>query len=74
LEDILIKCKETFIVIGSGTQILPIDRLLTEAWFPESRERLINMIDKTQKNGVILISGDIHNAQILRTPCSSQSI
>lgn len=69
LENILINANETFILIGSGTQILPFDRLVTEAWFYESRLRLFNLIDKVKKDGIILLSGDIHSSQILKTPC-----
>ena len=68
-EEVLTKANETFILIASGTQILPFDRLFSEAWLPEGRTRLFNLLRKVKKNGVLLLTGDIHNAQILRTPC-----
>lgn len=74
LENILKTTNETFTFIVSGTQILPIDRLATECWFPESRERLFKLISKLKKSGVLFITGDIHNGQILRTPCTIEGI
>ena len=73
-EDVLLNSKETFILVASGTQILPIDRLFSEAWYPESRIRLFNLLGKVKKNGVVLLTGDIHNAQILKTPCTIPEI
>jgi alkaline phosphatase D len=72
LENMLQSHNETFTFISSGTQILPIDRLATECWLPESRQRLFKLIAKLKKSGVILLTGDIHNGQILRTPCKIQ--
>lgn len=69
LENILKQNNETFTLIASGSQILPFDRLATECWLPESRQRLFSLIAKLKKSGVILLTGDIHNAQVLRTPC-----
>ena len=69
LEKVLTENNETFIFIGSGTQILPFDRLVTESWYYNSRKRLFDLIGKLNKSGVIFLSGDIHSAQILRTFC-----
>lgn len=65
---------ETFTFIVSGTQILPFNRLVTESWYGNSRKRLFSLIEKTQKNGVILLSGDIHSGQFLKTPCVLKGI
>jgi alkaline phosphatase D len=73
LEKIFKNSKETYIFIGSGTQILPIDRILTEAWYEKSRIRLFELIGKYKKSGVIFMSGDIHTGQIIRTPCELPS-
>ncbi len=70
LEEVLVNNDETFTFISSGTQILPFTRMLSEAWFYKSRERLFELISKTKKSGVILLSGDIHMAQILKTFCT----
>lgn len=73
-EDVLVNANETFIFISSGTQILPVDRLLSECWFPESRLRLFNLLKKIKKNGIVLLTGDIHNGQLLKTPCAIEGI
>jgi len=70
LEETLINNNETFTFISSGTQILPFDRILTEAWYSNSRKKLFNLIGKIKKGGVILLSGDIHSSQILKTFCT----
>ena len=69
LENELTSSNETFTFIVSGTQILPYNRLLTESWYGASRKRLFSLINKTKKSGIILLSGDIHAAQLLKTPC-----
>lgn len=42
---------------------------MTESWFGESRKKLFDLIGKYKKNGVILLSGDIHCAQFYKTFC-----
>jgi len=61
---------ETFIFIGSGTQILPFDKLITEAWYATSRKRLFDLIIKYEKSGIVFLTGDIHCAEILKTFCT----
>ncbi len=68
-EEIIRTKNETFTFIASGTQILPHDRLVSEAWFTNSRIRLFKILGKYKKSGVVLLTGDIHLAQILRTFC-----
>jgi hypothetical protein len=74
LEETLKNANETFIFIASGTQILPFNRLVTESWYPLSRERLFNLIGKYKKSGVVILSGDIHMAEILKTFCTMPEI
>lgn len=69
LETVLKDNNETFTFIGSGTQILPFDRIISEAWYQTSRKRLFDLIGNLNKSGVIFLSGDIHVAQILKTFC-----
>jgi alkaline phosphatase D len=69
LEKVLAENNETFTFIVSGTQVLPVTRTLTESWYLKSRKRLFDMIGRLQKPGVVLLSGDIHSAQILKTFC-----
>ena len=51
--------------IGSGTQMLPRDHRW-EKWsnFPKSRKRLLDLIRKSGKGGVLLLSGDRHLHEI----------
>ncbi|EAS04639.2 phosphodiesterase/alkaline phosphatase D-like protein (macronuclear) [Tetrahymena thermophila SB210] len=59
------------IILASGCQILPDDRVIPEKWYPDSRNRLFNLIQKHKDHQrVILISGDIHLAEILVEPNS----
>lgn len=54
-------------IIGSSVQVLPNDHGF-EKWgnFPHERERLLRLIRETQANGVILLSGDRHLAEVSR--------
>jgi len=68
-ENLMETSDETFTFIVSGTQILPFNRLNTESWYGTSRKRLFDLIGRLKKSGVVLISGDIHAAQFLKTFC-----
>jgi len=61
---------ETFIFIGSGTQILPFDKLITEASYGTSRKRLFDLIMKNDKSGIVFLKGNNHCAEILKTFCT----
>lgn len=52
-------------LIGSSTMFL-VDYNGWEAWmnFPHENERMLQLIKKTNANGVIFISGDIHHGEI----------
>lgn len=54
-------------IIGSSIQVIARNHGY-EKWdnFPHERERLFELIKKTKANGVILISGDRHSAEISR--------
>lgn len=54
-------------VLASSIQVIP-DQHCFEKWgnFPRERERLFRLIRDTQANGVVLISGDRHLADISR--------
>ncbi|MFD2246422.1 alkaline phosphatase D family protein [Pontibacter ruber] len=55
-------------IIGNGIQVLPEEHAF-EKWanFPAARKRLLNLIASTKAQGVILLSGDRHIAEISRT-------
>ncbi|MFK7937128.1 MAG: alkaline phosphatase D family protein [Saprospiraceae bacterium] len=52
-------------IIGSGTQF-GIEWNGYEAWanFPHEQQQMLDLIEKTQANGVLFISGDVHYSEI----------
>lgn len=76
LEKELKNSAAAFNIIVSGIQILPTDRFFpAECWhrFPAQRERLLNTIMQANVKGVILLSGDVHFAEINQVLCGDQS-
>jgi alkaline phosphatase D len=61
-----------YVVIGSGTQYFPDDRITPEVWYPESKERLLALIRKHKLSRVLLISGDVHFSEIVTYPCKER--
>lgn len=64
------------IILGSGIQVLPTDKILEETWnaLPAARERLLNLISRVREvTDIILISGDIHSAEVLQATCTRTS-
>ena len=57
-----------YILLVSGTQYIT-NRLITAEWFEGSLERLYAMIRKAQRGGIVFISGDVHFAELLKSPC-----
>ncbi|KAL4503087.1 hypothetical protein ABPG72_014316 [Tetrahymena utriculariae] len=61
------------ILLTSGIQVLPDDRLVTEYWYCQSRQRLFDLFKKYKdKKRVVILSGDVHFAEILSEPDSIQ--
>jgi alkaline phosphatase D len=52
-------------IIGSGIQVIP-DQHAYEKWgnFPNARQRLFDLLVKTQARGVLLLSGDRHAGEV----------
>lgn len=52
-------------IIGSGTQF-GIEYNSYESWanFPHEQQKMLSLINETQANGVLFISGDVHYAEI----------
>jgi len=69
LENELKNNKAEYVLIGSGIQVLPDDRMVPEHWYSGNRDRLLALIRKYQVNGVMLLSGDVHYAEIMKYPC-----
>ena len=55
-------------LIASGTQVVP-DQKGMQEWgnFPLERKRLFDLIEQTGANGVILLSGNVHFAEVSKT-------
>ena len=64
--------KAEYIVIGTGTQVFPDERVIQEHWYAESRDKLLSLIRKHRVSRVILITGDVHFAEILKFPCKEK--
>lgn len=64
-----LKSNETFTFLVTGTQFLPVSRGITESWYSKSREKLFNLIGKLKKSGVVILSGDVHFGQLMKTFC-----
>uniref|UniRef100_A0A6B2L735 PhoD-like phosphatase metallophosphatase domain-containing protein n=1 Tax=Arcella intermedia TaxID=1963864 RepID=A0A6B2L735_9EUKA len=56
-------------LIGSGTQILTTDKPFCDKWSEKEIERLSLIIKTHSVPGVILLSGDVHHAEILKDSC-----
>lgn len=61
-----------FIVIASGSQILPDDRLVPDSWSTKSRDKLVGLIKKYKVGGVVLLSGDVMYAEMMKHPCKER--
>ncbi|CAD8058237.1 unnamed protein product [Paramecium primaurelia] len=55
-------------IIGSGSQILPNDRLFIDVWYLSSRNKLLSIL---KGKNVLLMTGDVHFAEILQDPCTN---
>lgn len=58
-------------LLVSSIQVLPIEHCY-EKWanFPTERARLLNLIQETAANGVVILSGDRHLAEISKLPAA----
>jgi alkaline phosphatase D len=67
LQDELLDATVDIIFLGSSVQILPTDKLISESWFfhdPQGRERLLSLISNSPCPNVILLTGDVHEAEV----------
>ena len=55
----------------TGTQVLPTDKMLQEKWsnFPNERKRLLDTIRNSGREGVIILSGDVHYSELMSLHC-----
>lgn len=64
------------ILLSSSIQVLSDDKFVEESWneFPEARERLLKLVTAASTlTNVVLLSGDIHRAEVSRATCSLHS-
>ena len=61
----------TFTVIASSVQVLT-SAPVFESWmhFPRSKARLLDLLKRHQPRGLILLSGDVHFAELLASPAA----
>ena len=59
------RAEEDLILIGSGTQIIPVEHPY-EKWsdYPSSRNQLLNLVKKYNQIPVVFLSGDRHMAEV----------
>lgn len=63
------------LIIVSGVQMLPSNRFVNlEHWPKAELLRLVDLIDKYHKSGVLFVSGDVHHAQFLQMNCGGFKI
>ena len=72
LEEELKRPGAQLVVIGSSIQVLP-NQNRFEKWgnFPKAKEQLFDLIRNSGAQGVILVSGDRHHAEISKAPDST---
>lgn len=57
----------------AGLQILPDNLSAMEKFEWDDKERLLSLIRKHQKSGVVYLTGDIHQAIFMESACASLS-
>lgn len=75
LEDVLCASTARVHLIATGLQVLPTHRAFGESWsrFPKSRQRLFTILKKCQVKAPLLLSGDVHMAELLEAKCDGEN-
>ena len=58
-------------IICAGVQLLHNSIILDDVFGPQSLDKLYDLIAKHQVSNVLLLTGDVHNAQIIDNGCES---
>lgn len=76
LERTLNDSTAAFTIIASGIQVLPYDRYAGEHWgrFNPRRLKLLDLILKSNAKGVLLLSGDVHFAEVNAVHCNDRQV
>lgn len=71
-----LKSDVDLIILGSSIQLLPTDKFVEEFWgmFPRARERMISLILGASTPNVIVLSGDVHYAEVSKMKCKWKEI
>eukprot|EP00960_Hanusia_phi_P035872 751998-Hanusia_phi.AAC.4 len=74
LERTLVESRSDANIVVSGIQILTEHRWHGENWarFPQSRQRLLDILLSSGAKNVILFSGDVHFAEVSRAVCRNR--
>jgi alkaline phosphatase D len=59
------------VLIANGIQILPSEDIFKEHWYTSNRERLYQLVKGIP---VLLLSGDVHFAEIMKNECTENDI
>ena len=71
LESVFSETNDDAYLLISGVQAIPSNRLLNaEHWPRPELQRLIDLLHKHQVPGFMIISGDVHHAQVLSSQCN----
>jgi PhoD-like phosphatase len=60
------------VILGSSIQLLQTDKFVEEYWgmFPRARERMISLVLGASTPNVIVLSGDVHYAEVSKMKCT----
>jgi len=72
LEEEIANSQSEYMILGSGSIVLPDDRIFPETWHATSRKRLISILRKYKKDKFLILSEDIHYAEIDTYPCPEE--
>ena len=69
-----LKSDVDLVLLGSSIQVFPTDKLTEEVWgmFLAARERLLSAMLNARSSNVIVLSGDVHYAEVSKIRCSWQ--
>ena len=75
LEKTLCESKARVHLIATGLQVLPTHRAFGESWskFPRSRQRMFDILRKCRVKAPILLSGDVHMAELMEATCAKSN-
>jgi PhoD-like phosphatase len=69
-----LKSDVDLVLLGSSIQVFPTDKLTEEVWgmFLAARERLLSAMINARSSNVLVLSGDVHYAEVSKIKCTWQ--